>query len=710
MKICAALIFNNRKEEEAALLKALSHQTLKNFEIRIYHSANNKIEKEIIPENLAVNHIVTNYKDKNELYRFVFTDLIDSDYDWLWMVHDDAIPQKDALFNLVGALDKVKNASFICSSIYDNANKPINVPLLSPFKVEGEAAWAEKLEYSLVRVAHASFVSVLINMQAVKFCGVPSATHHFQKNSNYLSLLVNQYGAGYISGKSIVIHKHKNKYPDTKKIKICAIVVTYNRKDVLVSCLKALKNQKYKDFDILIVDNASTDGTFEEIRCFLSDEIKYINTGANLGGAGGFYFGMKHAYSNGYDWLWIMDDDVIPMTNALAELVEHLKYVKKVSFLASAVYSKNGDAMNTPEISKYSTNGYRFWYDKLEYGMVRLMHATFVSLLINCDAIQKCGLPCKDYFIWGDDTEYTMRIIGKYGAAYIVGSSKVTHMRTLTSNLSIFKENNISRIKMYYYLVRNTLLNTKTYFGENAYKNFLKKYNNDCKIIKKSNDKNAAIKVKTIKKAINDFKKNNYNIAAFNNRYDVYGQEKGIFSFIGAEKLQEMGVFTNYQLNHLCERISMFALLDGIPAFIKEKFDIQTNSLNILSETLRKDEYIIVDFSYSCTKLIEYYNSTSSFRIDKSIDILNYEKREFDPHDLDDNTIYKKVIEFAIILSKYYQAKNIILFEDKDNTDQLLNKINDYFAKVVPQCSVLSYNHNIESSQILQRIEKIIEA
>ena len=68
--------------------------------------------------------------------------------------------------------------------------------------------------------------------------------------------------------------------------KVTAVVVTYNRKDMLVQCIDAISKQTYKDLDILIVDNASTDGTKETVLQLNIPNLKYINTGANIGGAG----------------------------------------------------------------------------------------------------------------------------------------------------------------------------------------------------------------------------------------------------------------------------------------------------------------------------------------------------------------------------------------------------------------------------------------
>ena len=74
------------------------------------------------------------------------------------------------------------------------------------------------------------------------------------------------------------------------------IVVTYNRRNLLKDCIEALLKQNYKKQEILIIDNASTDGTKEYIDNLIDNKkVFYFNTGANLGGAGGFNYGVREA-------------------------------------------------------------------------------------------------------------------------------------------------------------------------------------------------------------------------------------------------------------------------------------------------------------------------------------------------------------------------------------------------------------------------------
>ena len=91
--------------------------------------------------------------------------------------------------------------------------------------------------------------------------------------------------------------------------KVLCVVVTYNRLQLLKECIDCLRTQTFKKFDVLVVNNDSTDGTKE----WLSEQtdITVINQ-KNLGGAGGFYTGTKWGYDNGYEWMWLMDDDGKP--------------------------------------------------------------------------------------------------------------------------------------------------------------------------------------------------------------------------------------------------------------------------------------------------------------------------------------------------------------------------------------------------------------
>ena len=256
---------------------------------------------------------------------------------------------------------------------------------------------------------------------------------------------------------------------------VAALVVTYNRKELLIECLAAITAQDLVPSAVVVIDNASTDGT-EEL--FHDDGelasipgLRYFRMPENLGGAGGFKEGLKRCMEAGCDWIWLMDDDCIARFDTLSKLVGALPAAERLggepSFLASSVVGPGGEPMNVPVLDARPTeNGYADWYLGLADGMVEIECATFVSLLINARAVERLGLPIASFFIWGDDTEYTTRLTHYFGHAYLVGRSTVLHKRANVKNLNIQNEDDPARIANFRRLYRNNLIVKRYHYGK----------------------------------------------------------------------------------------------------------------------------------------------------------------------------------------------------------------------------------------------------
>ena len=231
-----------------------------------------------------------------------------------------------------------------------------------------------------------------------------------------------------------------------------AIVVTFNRKELLKENIENLFAQTKKHLlDIVIIDNASTDGTKEYISDYINDgKITYINTGSNLGGAGGFQFGIKYAAEKDYTFVWIMDDDCMPTPTALEEF---LKYDEKLNgnygFLSSKVLWKDNSIckMNVQRetLTKY--------VEDFEKEKIEILMASFVSCFIPINVVKDIGLPIKEFFIWTDDWEYTRRISLKY-KSYLVPSSVCIHKSNANFGANIATDGP-DRLDRYNYLYRN---------------------------------------------------------------------------------------------------------------------------------------------------------------------------------------------------------------------------------------------------------------
>lgn len=248
--------------------------------------------------------------------------------------------------------------------------------------------------------------------------------------------------------------------------KVGIVVVTYNRKELLAEVVAALRVQTFKDFDIIVVNNGSTDGTSKWLD--VQNDIITI-TQENIGGAGGFNTGLKYVAENQYEFCWLMDDDVVCEPNALQELLTAYTTKKDIGFVCSAVYGLNGKAMNVPIVdTRPSENGYPNFYEYISNQMIKVQVATFVSVLLSTNVIKELGLPYKEYFIWGDDSEYTMRISKKYDS-YLACKSKVLHKRKIQTSLSFDTESDSRRLRNYFYMFRNNTYNLRLYEGKRVY-------------------------------------------------------------------------------------------------------------------------------------------------------------------------------------------------------------------------------------------------
>lgn len=222
--------------------------------------------------------------------------------------------------------------------------------------------------------------------------------------------------------------------------KVCAVIVTYNRKDYLINLLDGLLKQSYKLSSIFIIDNNSSDGTDKKLKeiGFCDHEINidkinefqwngikslYLRKSQNLGGAGGFYNALKYSNNFDIDYIWIMDDDVYPIENCLEKLINKMNQNVKVcvpnrsdeNFKDKAIIEFN---LNNP--FKYFTRRKKVIKDFTNLETINITDMPFEGPLIDKNIINEIGLPKKEFFIFGDDTEYALRIKKVTNISFVV--------------------------------------------------------------------------------------------------------------------------------------------------------------------------------------------------------------------------------------------------------------------------------------------------
>jgi rhamnopyranosyl-N-acetylglucosaminyl-diphospho-decaprenol beta-1,3/1,4-galactofuranosyltransferase len=239
---------------------------------------------------------------------------------------------------------------------------------------------------------------------------------------------------------------------------IAAIIVTFNRKELLFKNLLNCINQTKKLDCIFVIDNASSDGTYEFLEeKGLINNIEYIKLNTNIGGAGGFNTGLKLAFEKGYDMFWMMDDDGCPDIDALENLVYAFKLNNSIQIVGPLIYC---DIPNLSH-SKYAVNNLMS-ENILEIKKNEFSYPVhpFNGTLIKREVVEKVGFPKKELFIWGDEQDYRLRWI-KHGfkeSTYTKSNYYHPRNKLQFNNYFIFKTPKINENRKYLYFRNQTYI------------------------------------------------------------------------------------------------------------------------------------------------------------------------------------------------------------------------------------------------------------
>lgn len=207
-------------------------------------------------------------------------------------------------------------------------------------------------------------------------------------------------------------------------MKVLTVVLSFNSKKYIGECLDSLSKTKT---DILVVDGGSSDGSAEFIKGY--PLLKLIETNKNLGYAGGNNVGLKYALENKYDFVWIVNPDIVVDPKALDEALKVMTKDDKTAVVASKVYFASGYEFHKNRYGKKEL-GKVIWYAggendwknvfAIHYGMnevdkgqddkeKEVGFATGSSMLIRCDALKITGIIDEKYFLYYEENDLCQR-------------------------------------------------------------------------------------------------------------------------------------------------------------------------------------------------------------------------------------------------------------------------------------------------------------
>jgi len=249
------------------------------------------------------------------------------------------------------------------------------------------------------------------------------------------------------------------------------VVVTWNRRTLLDRIVRAIQAQTRLPDELVVVDNASTDGSVDMVKAMDGPvPIRVVALPTNTGGAGGFHAGLEAALDDAADLVWLMDDDGLPPADCLERLLEH---DGELDFWGPAVVAEQdhtrlcfpirlpGRAQvvhDLADVERAATDG-----------VIDGVVIPFNGVLVTRDLVERIGLPRQEFFIWGDDVEYLWRAKGAGARVGTVVGSHFLHPATddLGTPMAFGRTtyNHSPSDLKHYCLVRNNITNLRQYVG-----------------------------------------------------------------------------------------------------------------------------------------------------------------------------------------------------------------------------------------------------
>lgn len=254
-------------------------------------------------------------------------------------------------------------------------------------------------------------------------------------------------------------------------MRVQAVVVTFNRLAMLQRLVPRLRATPGLE-RVLVVDNASTDGTGEWLAGLDEPLVRHETLATNTGGAGGFHHGLGWAVSEGADLVWLMDDDGLPDPDCLELLLARVER-DGLEFCGPAVLAEQDPARLCFPIRLPGGTTVVHEMAAVEAaardGLIDDVVIPFNGVLVTRDLVERIGLPREDFFIWGDDVEYLWR--AERAGARIATVVDAHFLHPATDDLGtpmMFGRttyNHTASDLKHYCMARNNTLNLREYRG-----------------------------------------------------------------------------------------------------------------------------------------------------------------------------------------------------------------------------------------------------
>ena len=255
--------------------------------------------------------------------------------------------------------------------------------------------------------------------------------------------------------------------------KVFIVILNWNGLEDTLACLESLRTLDYPNFEVVVVDNDSSDGSEEVLRTRYPQHV-IIQSGANLGFAGGTNVGLRYVLSHGAAYAWLLNNDTLVEPDALTELVKRMRDKPGAGLCGSTLVYHH----DRSRVQAYGGATYNKWLSTSRHigqdaPSSREVHAEEVerqldylvgaSCLVSRSLLEEVGLMSEDYFLYFEEVDWAARAKGRYALAF-APKSVVYHKEggSIGSSSDGAKKSRLAD----YYGVRNRLLYTRKHAPE----------------------------------------------------------------------------------------------------------------------------------------------------------------------------------------------------------------------------------------------------
>ncbi len=208
---------------------------------------------------------------------------------------------------------------------------------------------------------------------------------------------------------------------------VSCVILNWNGWRDTIACLRAVKNSVYPLAEIIVVDNGSTNESVAKIRTAHPD-VLVLETGRNLGFAGGNNVGIRRALEQGADYVWLLNNDTEPARDALFALVAKAESDAKIAAVSSISYYRDAPS----RVEAWGGARVNLW---IGYGRntTQPQHDDWfhslngTSMLVATTALEDVGLLDDNFFLYWEDTDFCLRLRKKGWRIAAAADSRVLH-------------------------------------------------------------------------------------------------------------------------------------------------------------------------------------------------------------------------------------------------------------------------------------------